>query len=188
MFFSATFSNRRAAAAFLAAALYVSVPAGAKTIKTQEQALQSAQSAFPAGTSLARQPLFLSRSQVEAARKASGLEFNDELVVRYVARRGQEIVGYVYFDSHRVRTLPETLMFVITPEARIERIEVLAFSEPADYFPRERWMEQFNGRRLDDDLSLRKKIRPITGATLTGRAITNASRKILAVHEAVQGP
>jgi hypothetical protein len=32
---------------------------------------------------------------------------------------------------------------------------------------------------------LRKGIRPITGASLTGRAIVNASRKVLAIHQAV---
>ena len=36
--------------------------------------------------------------------------------------------------------------------------------------------------RLDKDLSLKGAIRPISGASLTGTAIVNASRKILAIH------
>ena len=42
------------------------------------------------------------------------------------------------------------------------------------------------GRKLDDDLSLNRAIRPISGASLTGRAIVNASRKILAIHNAIK--
>jgi hypothetical protein len=151
---------------------------------SQQQALESA---FPKGTTLVRQPLFLSKEQIAAARKSSGVDFDGELFVRYVGKRGNDVLGYVYFDAHRVRTLPETLMIVISPDARILRIEILSFSEPADYFPRERWIEQFHGEKLSADLSLRKKIRPMSGATLTGRAITNASRKILAIHGAAQG-
>lgn len=182
MWLSDTSFSLRGAAGLFAVALFA-LPAAGRTLMTQDQALKSA---FPAGTTVVRQPLFLSKAQLAAAKKASGVEFDDELMVRYVGRRGSEVVGYVYFDAHRVRTLPETLMFVITPDARIQRIEILSFSEPTDYFPKERWIEQFHGQKLGDNLSLRKEIRPISGATLTGRAITNASRKILAIHQAVQ--
>lgn len=166
------------------AALLFASPASARVLMTQQQALDSA---FPNGTTVVRQPLFLSPAQSAQAKKLSGVDFDDELFVRYVGKRGNDVVGYVYFDAHRVRTLPETLMFVLSPDARIQRIEILSFSEPADYFPKERWLDQFDGQKLSDDLSLRKKIRPMSGATLTGRAITSSSRKILAVHEVVQG-
>jgi hypothetical protein len=85
-----------------------------------------------------------------------------------------------------VRTLPETVMIVVGPDAKVQRIDILSFDEPPDYFPKQRWIDQFRGRALDDDLSLRGKIRPISGASLTGRAITNASRKVLALHHVIR--
>lgn len=169
-------------AAALAAVLMSAPAAGARMLMTQQQALDSA---FPKGTTVVRQPLFLSPQQLQQAKKLSGVDFDDELFVRYLGKRGNDVVGYVYFDAHRVRTLPETLMIVVTPDAKVQRIEILSFNEPEDYFPKERWLEQFQGRKLDEDLSLRKKIRPMSGATLTGRAITNASRKVLAIHQVV---
>ena len=65
-------------------------------------------------------------------------------------------------------------------------IEILSFSEPEDYLPKPRWIDQLDGKKLDDELSLKRAIRPISGATLSGRAIVNASRKVLAIHRVIQ--
>ncbi|MFL6248819.1 MAG: FMN-binding protein [Thermoanaerobaculia bacterium] len=151
---------------------------------TQPQALASA---FPAGTKVTRQTFFLTPEQCSAAQKESGVEFEDRMIVRYAGMAGDRVIGYAYFDTHRVRTLPETIMVVLTPDAKVQKIEILSFDEPPDYQPKPRWIDQFRGRRLDDDLSLKRAIRPISGASLSGRAIVNASRKVLALHHAVGG-
>ena len=164
-----------AAAAVL---LLAGVPAEGRVLMTQPQALASA---FPAGVKITRQTFFLTPAQVAQARRESGVDFDEQLVVRYAASNG----AYAYFDTHRVRTLPETVMVVVTPGDAIERIEILSFDEPTDYFPKRRWLDQLLGRKLDDDLSLNRAIRPISGASLTGRAIVNASRKVLALHHAI---
>ena len=151
---------------------------------TQQQALAGA---FPAGAAVTRQTVFLSKEQLAAARKASGLDFNDQLVIRYSAAVSGKPAGFAYFDTHRVRTLAETVMVVVTPDARVDRIEILSFDEPPDYLPKPRWIEQIFRRKLDDDLALNRAIRPMSGASLTARAIVNASRKILAIHQVI-GP
>jgi len=150
---------------------------------TQQQALDSA---FPKGTTLERQSIFLSEDEARVAKSRSGVDFEDGLVVRYIGRSGGAVVGYAYFDVHLVRTLPETLMIVVRPDGAIDRIEILSFSEPEDYLPKPRWIDQLDGKKLDDELSLKRSIRPISGATLSGRAIVSASRKILAIHDVVQ--
>jgi hypothetical protein len=147
--------------------------AHARVFMTQQQALAAA---FPKGAT--RQVHFLTPEQLKAAQKESGVEFTDRMIVRYAAPS-----GYAYFDTHRVRTLPETVMIVVTPEGKIDRIEILSFDEPPEYLPKERWIDQFDGRKLDEDLSLKRKIRPLSGASLSARAITNASRKVLALHK-----
>lgn len=149
---------------------------------TQQQALAGA---FPAGTVVTRQPLFLTPQQIAAAGRESGLELADRMVVRYEGKGPAGLAGWAYFDTHRVRTLPETVMIVVTPDGRISKIEILSFDEPPDYLPRARWIDQFRGKKLDDALSLTGAIRPVTGASLSGRAIVNASRKILAIHRVV---
>ena len=154
----------------------------ARTYMTQEQALAAA---FP-GAAVSRQSVFLAKGERDAARLASGVEFEDELVVRYTARKGDRVVGFAYFDAHRVRTLPETIMLVVRPDASIEKVEILSFSEPEDYLPKRRWLDQLSGKPLSEELSTKRSIRPISGATLSGRAIVNASRKLLAIHSVIQ--
>ena len=158
-------------------ALATAFPAFARVFMTQQQALASA---FPPGTNVVRQSIFLTPEQIAAAKKESGVDFTDKLIVRYAAP-----AGYAYFDTHRVRTLAETVMIVVTPDGKIARIDILSFDEPPDYLPKQRWIDQFDGRKLDDDLSLKRSIRPISGASLSGRAIVNASRKILALHKVI---
>lgn len=169
--------------ALAASTLLVALAAQARVFLTQPQALASA---FPAGTKVTRQSVFLTAEQLAAARKASGVDFSGQLVVRYIGTSGDRVVGYAYFDAHRVRTLPETVMVVLTPDAKVAKIEILSFAEPPDYFPKPRWIDQFRGRKLDDELSLKRAIRPIAGASLTGRAIVNASRKVLALHGVIE--
>ena len=157
----------------------IALAAQARVFMTQPQALASA---FPAGTKVTRQTHFLTPAQAAAAKKESGVDFADRMIVRYAGSDGR----YAYFDTHRVRTLPETVMIVITPDGKVEKIDILSFDEPPEYQPKPRWLELFRGRRLDDDLSLKRAIRPISGASLSGRAIVNASRKVLALHKVIR--
>ncbi len=166
----------------VAALALLTLAAEARVFMTQQQAIASA---FPSGTHVVRQTFFLTKLQVDAARKSSGVDFTDQLVVRYTGFSGATLVGYAYFDSHRVRTLPETVMVVLTPDSRVDRVTILSFDEPPDYLPKKRWLDQFKSRKLDDELSLNRAVRPISGASLSGRAILSASRKMLALHQAI---
>ncbi len=50
--------------------------------------------------------------------------------------------------------------------------------------PPERWLAQFDERRLEPSLSLGGSIHGIAGATLSSRAVTNGVRRALALYEA----
>jgi hypothetical protein len=168
---------------FISIVTVAALATSARVLMTQDQALASA---FPAGTKITREKFFLTPQQLADARRESGVEFDDQLIIRYAGTRDGKIVGWAYFDSHRVRTLPETVMIVVTPDAKIDRIDILSFDEPTDYFPKRRWLDQLLGRKLDPELSLNGAVRPISGASLTGRAIVNASRKVLALHHVLK--
>jgi len=143
---------------------------------TQQQALASA---FPRGAKITRQTFFLTKEQ------SASIGVKEQLVIRYVGELDRKIVGYAYFDRHLVRTLPETVMIVLTADGRIDHIDILAFDEPGEYLPKRRWIDQLRGRMLDNELSLNRAIRPLSGASLTAQAILNASRKILAIHRVI---
>lgn len=163
--------------------LLVAAPVAAKVFLTVDEALKLA---FP-GCEVARRTAFLKPEQVQRARELSGAEVPSALVNYYVASRGGQPAGTAWFDTHRVRTLPETLMIVVDRQGRVGRIEVISFREPEDYLPRGAWYEQFHGKALDPDLQLKRDIRPVTGATLTARATTDAVRRVLALHQILAG-
>lgn len=173
-------SRLRASAAFVAlAAVTLAGPAWARVFLTTDEALKLA---FP-GCALERRTVYLTKEQLARATKLAGQPISQGLVNPYVATCGGKPGGTAYFDVHRVRTLPETIMIVVAPDGSVRRIEVLAFNEPEDYLPKAAWYGQFVGQKLDDQLSLKKAIRPIAGATLTARATTEAVRRVLAVHQ-----
>lgn len=158
-------------------------PGGGKVFLTTEEALQLA---FPEAR-MERTTHYLTRKQLEAARERAAVEIGSAIVQGYRAwDRDGRLLGTAYFDTHRVRTLPETLMVVVDPAGRVRRVEVLSFDEPLDYLPKGAWYAQFQGRALDQELALRRGIQGVTGASLTARATTDAVRRILALHAVVE--
>ena len=76
------------------------------------------------------------------------------VVTHYVARdRNNRLLGVAYFDSHRVRTLGEVVMVVVTPDGRTRSIEVLKFAEPPEYRAPDAWLRQFAGKPLTPALT-----------------------------------
>lgn len=166
---------------FLGLAALAAGPVSAKTFLSAGEALRLA---FPS-CKVERRTVFLTPEQLAAARKLAGGEIKSALVNPYPAACAGKDAGTAYFDSHIVRTLPETLMVVVDPQGKVSRVEVLVFAEPEDYLPPGRWYGQFLGNGLSDELALGHRIRGVTGASLTARATTEAVRRVLAIHQAL---
>jgi hypothetical protein len=161
----------------------IAAPAG-KIYLTVDEALALA---FPEAE-VGRTTRYLTDDERKRVEKKGEVDLDASIVYPYVARRDGKVVGTAYFETHRVRTLNETLMVVVSPDARVERIELLAFAEPEDYVPRDTWYGQFLGRDLDDELNLKRGIHGVAGATLTARATTEGVRRVLALHAVLNEP
>ena len=168
----------------MAAVAAAAGPVTATTLISIDEAMSLA---FP-NAIVARETLFLTDEQRSAAEAASGSELGGAMVTRFAAETGGRVAGYGYLDTHRVRTLPETVLVMVDADGRVRRVEVVAFREPLDYLPPDGWYRQFDGESLSEDLALKRAIRPITGATLTARSTTEAVRRALAIHRAVTAP
>ena len=138
--------------------------------------------AFP-GAQFTRKEHVLSGIQAERVKALAQVELPGSWMVAYEARKNGVLVGVGFFDTHRVRTLNETLLVALSPEGRILRVEAVAFREPAEYMAKEAWVKQFEGKGLDAQLSLKGAIHPLSGATLTAHAMTDAARRCLALHQ-----
>lgn len=149
---------------------------------SREQALARA---FPPPATIERKTHFLTDAEREKASRAARARVESNLVVAYVGMSAKGVLGTAYFDTHTVRTMPETLLVVVRPDGTLGGIEVVAFGEPEDFLPRRGWLRLFPGRRLDSDLAVGRGLAHVTGATLTTRAIADAARRVLAIHAVV---
>jgi Na+-translocating ferredoxin:NAD+ oxidoreductase RnfG subunit len=150
---------------------------------TRDEALALA---FP-GAAIRAERLFLTPAQQKAASAAAGEQVASALVARYLAAKDGRVVGRAYVDTAMVRTKNETLLISLDAAGRVRRIDVTAFLEPPEYLPPDAWLRQYTDRTLSGDLMLNKAIRPIAGATLTGRAVNAAVRRVLALDAVLQG-
>ncbi len=136
--------------------------------------------AYP-GAALIRHEHFLTEAQAQQVKQLAGVPLLGLWTVAYEARKDGKLVGVAFFDTHLVRTLQETAMVALGADGRILRVEVVAFREPQDYMAKAQWIKQFEGKALTPDLKLQGNIRPLAGATLTANALTDASRRCLAL-------
>jgi hypothetical protein len=151
--------------------------ARAEVYHSRESALELA---FPAADSVTAKTLTLSPEEAARATDLARAELPSRLVQVYEAWSGGAVSARGIIDTHRVRSLPETLFVVADPENRVKAVHLLAFHEPVQYRGPERWLGQFADRELDPGLALRRDIVGIAGATMTSNAVCAAVRRCLA--------
>ena len=174
----ASSSSRAWALAFVVAALLPGVRAEAKVFYSQQEAIDLA---FPDADRIETDIRVLTKDQVAAVESAARSKLDSRIAKFYVAWQGDAITGYAFIDVHTVRTLPEAFLLVLEPDGSTRSVRVLAFHEPLDYLPTERWYEQFEKKSLADELRLDRDIHGVVGATLSARAVTQSVRRVLAL-------
>ena len=126
--------------------------------------------------------LFLTDGQIEEIQRQAKVKIDSALFSFYVGKQGEKLLGYAAIETHTVRTRPETLLIILSPEGELRQIEVLAFHEPPEYQPSARWFEQLYSRPLEA-LDFNRDVQGITGATLSSRSALDSARKVLAVFQ-----
>ena len=151
-------------------------------LQSREEALAAA---YP-GAEIRAEQVFLTAEQQERVAGLAGVNVTTALVARYVAIRDARIVGRAYVDTHIVRTKRESLLISLEADGRVKRIDVTAFQEPMEYLPPAPWLAQHEGRLLSEDLRMHRIIRPIAGATLSATAVTDSTRRVLAIDQTLE--
>lgn len=146
--------------------------------------IEALELAFGKDADVQMRPLFLTEDQKAAVERLARVRLESNLYTFYVGRRDDRIVGYAAIETHTVRTKPETLLVVLTPEGILERVEVLAFHEPPEYQPPGRWFAHLLDVPLEN-LYLGAGVEGISGATLSSRAALDSVRKVIALYSIV---
>ena len=167
-------------AAVLVSQFLTPTPAPAKAFYSKEEALALA---FPQADQVDQRSFFLTDEQAQQVATLAAAPVESKLATFYIGQKSDAVIGYAFIDTHLVRTQPETFLIVLSPTGVIQKVFVLAFYEPEEYLPAERWLRQFDQQVLSPELQLRQKIHGIAGATLSARAITSGVRRALALFQ-----
>jgi hypothetical protein len=176
--------SRRAVLALLGL-LAFAAPAAAEVFLSQREALALA---FPDADRIEKKSLALDDAQAAAVERLSGAPLESRLVTLHQGYRGDTLLGYALIDVHTVRTLPEAFLVKLTPDGHVANLHLLAFYEPSEYKPSDRFLAQFDERTLEPGLRLGGTIHGIAGSSLSARAVTTGVRRSLALyHVLVRG-
>ena len=159
------------------------LPAHAVIYATVEQTMQKI---YAANCEIKKKNYFLSEANHERLVELLQVHKNqvDRTNLYFEETEKGKVVSRVFIDTHRVRTLKETILIKVNANNEVEHIEILAFNEPKDYLAKEVWLQQFKHKRFVMDKSLLKQeIKPYLGASLTASAIDKAVRKVLLMNQ-----
>jgi hypothetical protein len=158
----------------------------AEALHSKQEALALA---FPEGVAVEPVSVVLTDAQALRVKELSGLPVESRLFTHYRGTRDGVVVGFAAIESHVVRTEPEVFLVVLEPDGTVRKVVLLAFYEPPEYKPSERWLEQFAGKRLDTDgWRVGRDIHGISGSTLTAHGIRDGVRRVVALHAVVMSP
>ncbi len=159
--------------------LLVAVPAASKIFYSKNEALALA---FGKDATVEMLSLFPSEQQLKKIEQLARVKMESSLFTFYVGKKAGKVLGYAAIESHIVRTKPETLMVVLDSQGKVMAIHTLAFHEPPEYQPPQRWYELLYQRDLAQ-LRLSGDIQGIAGATLSTRSAVDVTRKVMAVFQ-----
>ena len=155
-----------------------STAAQSKVFMKRDEALELA---FPGADRIDKREIFLTEKQAQEIESLSKSRLTSRLYIVYEGFKGDESLGYAIIDTHTLRTKTETVMFVINPYGTLRQAEILAFFEPPEYKPGNKWIALFYGKSIQDSLKPGKDIPNITGATITSNSLAQTIRQVLAL-------
>jgi hypothetical protein len=148
---------------------------------TDQQALKLA---FPDADRIRGLPIRLTPEDIAAIEHAAGVPLLLGWTRCFQGSSNQRIVGYACIDNMIGKAKPITYIIRIDhPDGRIARLEVMEYREAIGAeVSSPPFVSQYRGKSADDPLQLKQDIRNISGATLSGRGLTDGARKILQLY------
>lgn len=138
--------------------------------------------AFGKGAQIESLSLFPDDDEIAKIQGFAKTKLDSGLFTFYVGKEQGKITSYAAIETSTVRTKPETLMIVLTADGQLRDVYMLAFHEPPEYQPPQRWFENLYKRPLAD-MDFNKGVDGISGATLSARSALTSIRKVMAMYE-----
>lgn len=140
-------------------------------------------SSFSSDINIVKKNILLNKNEAKNLQKIAQHKRKSKIFKVYLAKKDSEVVGYGVLISQKVRSKNAVVLYSISKDGILKNIEIIAFNEPLEYLPSQKWKEQFKNKRTEDQLEVGTDIATISGATLSASAITNSSRVALALYQ-----
>lgn len=138
---------------------------------------------FPKNVQVTKRQFKLNAKQVKKLQNKAKARLDSNVIRLYSIKSGKRVEGYAVLIIKTIRTKNAAILYIIDTKEKIKSIEIVAFSEPPEYKPNKSWQSLFKGKVKEDNLFAGKGLPTISGATLSARAIADASRIALFVVE-----
>lgn len=92
----------------------------------------------------------------------------------------EKTVGYYYLGQAFGKTDYFDFMVIFDKELIVSKVKVLVYREDhGSEVGSKRWLNQFNGKKTNENLTYQKDIAAISGATISAKSMTNEVNKLL---------
>jgi Na+-translocating ferredoxin:NAD+ oxidoreductase RnfG subunit len=157
------------------------IPCYATTYLTVEQAQKIC---FTNATQFVTANVTLTRRQMKAIQKESGVRVRLPTEKVWRAMDGDKLLGWVIQDEVLGKHEYIQWVLALNADGSVRQIEILDYRETYGYQIRaEKWRAQFYGRQHGAKLKLGGDIKNISGATLSCRHITDGVKRLLSFYE-----
>lgn len=159
------------------------IPCYATQYLTVEQAQKLC---FADATQFIAADVTLTRDQMKAIEKDSGVHVRLDSQKVWRAQAGDKFLGWLIQDEVLAKHEYIQWALALNTNGSVRQIEILDYRETYGYEIRnEKWRAQFTGKQHGARLKLANDIQNISGATLSCRHITDGVKRLLALYELV---
>jgi Na+-translocating ferredoxin:NAD+ oxidoreductase RnfG subunit len=154
---------------------------------TVYHSVESAQKAcFPEATQFANADVKLTKEQMKAIQKDSGINVRLDTQRVWRAEKNGEFLGWLIVDEVLGKHEYITWALALGADGSVKSIEVMDYRETYGYEIRNAdWRAQFLGKKHGAKLKLDEDIRNIGGATLSCRHISDGVKRLLSFYDLV---
>ena len=153
--------------------LIFALPLSAKVLISPIDAMKAT---YGSDATVSKKNILLSKQKAKLIEQKTKSRLKSKIFRIFKATKESQLLGYGILINQQVRSKNTAVLYFISNDSMLKAIEIIAFNEPMEYLPSKKWNEQFNNTKTTKMLQVSKNIPTISGATLSAKAITDASR------------
>lgn len=145
---------------------------------------------FPEATNFEKKDVVLTEEQVRLIQESAGVSFemtHSAKLIVYRIEASDKIIGYAFEDVVVGKWAPIHYLVGLDLQGTVLQVVVLEYKEIRGRpVAKKRFLNQYKGKTIQDELMLRSDIDGVTGATISSRSMTDGVRKILHIFKLIK--